>query len=527
MPVIPDHPFPEMGHAFTVDVSADGEWIAASSYIGARAVRSQVGIYRTADLSLWHLVELDQSIEGLAFHPALPLLAIATEEGDESYRRGELVLYEPGTRRRTAVPFDEVGVTALHWIDERRLEIAVAEPDHAYERDGSDAYLTCVAERDDWRGCLDDAAAGGLAFGPRTPVDDDGPSAWDPVPPRPPLADLADRAGRTWNRRDEVVAVEALTDGRVIAALRCGTLLECWSAEGELLWSVPEPDDFPHRSGGQLYVTPDEETAWVTVLVGTSDDRSTLLRRIALTDGTQLAEHRLDFPVAITARADGAWVARDSRDLFPPARWPPYESRVYTPSGKQLATLELGECDRSFDFRVRRSPHLLFLYGAEEKNQEENSEKWVVEATPKGIEPLFPLLEDAAPDDYVMGGPAVYVHDSLGPGLVHSVLVNRRNARLLRRALPHGDIVWTCPTDARVTGVDTHEGLVHVVTGGQELLTLRADDGKVIHRGTTTDEDTYGPYAFTPCSLTVAPNGDLLIGTAEGRILVRRSGGLD
>ncbi|MEU5426070.1 PQQ-binding-like beta-propeller repeat protein [Streptomyces olivoreticuli] len=512
MRAIPDEPFPEVGCPYTAVVSADGDWIAVNCSATARKPR--VAVYRKSDLSLWDLVELDQVPEAVAFHPDLPLLAIGIEQGDEWERRGELVLYAPPSRRSVSFPFAEVGVTALRWLDARRLEVTLAEPDSGGERDGEDAYAQCVAERDDWRGV--EEGDGELGFGPRVAVGYDDVS-WGIVEPGSGrgdlLAALAAEAGQQWAYRDQVVAVEALRDGRLISVPRADGLLECWSASGARLWSVPVPDEFLHRSGSQLYVAPDERTAWVVVLVGDSSMRRTLLWRIALADGSLLTEHRLDFPAALSSRADGAWVARDSRDLFPPARWPPSESPVFTPAGRQLATVALGECDRSYDFRIRRSPHLLFLQGI---GDEPHPEKWVVRVSPKGVEPLFPLWwERGRETGRIGGGPGVHVEDGPGPAIVHTC-VTASGTYLARRALPYGEVVWTYRTDAAVTGVDAHAGLVHVVTDAKELLTLRAEDGKVMHRQPTA----IGAYAFAPSSLSAAPGGELLIGTAEGRILI-------
>lgn len=516
MRLIPDDPFPEIGHPFTTDVSADGRWIAVSCHTSGRGGRGRIVVYRTSDLALWDQLVLGQGIEWLAFHPALPVLAVGTEEGDEFALRGGLHLYEPETRRRTDAAIDEAGVTALRWRDARRLEVTLARPVVDHEDLGRVTYTRCVFERDDWRGLTADVLTTVLAA-PGMPVENDWSGIKGPDIDRPQryLTDTAAEKGRTWTRRSGAAVVEVLRDGRMLAASQSGALLECWSPEGTLQWTVPVPDRQRQRNGCRLYVTPDDESAWITVLVGDSSDRRTLLYRFALADGAQLAELRLDFPVAIAERTDGAWVARDSRELFPGPRWPPNESVVLTPSGRQLATVALGESDSSYDFPVRRSPHLLCLYGVGGGDvRTEVLEKWVVRIDPHGIERLFPFAWDDSLGRHLRGGPAVYVDDDAGPGLVHTCTA-RDGTHLVRRAYPGGAVVWAHRFDAQVTGVDVHGGLVHAVTGTCELLTLRAAEGTVVRRSKLS----LNGHVYTPTCLSAGPSGDLVIGTAEGRLI--------
>ncbi|MGW0903267.1 hypothetical protein [Streptomyces sp. NPDC002853] len=517
MHLIPDDPFPEIGHPFTTDVSADGRWIAVSCHASGRAGRGRVAVYRTSDLALWDQIVLAQGIEGLAFHPVLPLLAVGTEEGDEFELRGGLHLYEVETRRRTDVAVAGAGVTALGWRDARCLEVTFARPVIDYDDPGV-TYTRSAVEHDNWHGVSADVLAAQVSW-PQRPVEVDWSSIKGPGIDQPQryLAAVAADQGRTWTRRTATSLVEVLGDGRMLVSSWSGALVECWSPHGVLQWTVPVPDDAFQRNGCRWYVTPDQESVWATVLEGDSSNRRTLLRRFALADGTQLAELRLDFPVAIAARSDGAWVARDSRELFPGPNWPPSESVVLTPSGRQLATLALGESGTSFEFPVRRSPHLLFLYGVGAAEvRTELLEKWVVRADPGGIERLFPLAWDDTLGPVLRGGPAVYVDDEAGPGIVHTC-TSREGTHLVRRAYPDGAVVWAHRFDVQVTAVDVHDGLLHAVTGAGacELLTLRAADGTVVRRRTLT----LGGHDYTPTCLSAGPDGDLVIGTVEGRLI--------
>lgn len=172
MRLIPDDPFPEIGHPFTTDVSADGRWIAVSCYASGRGDGGRIAVYRTSDLALWDQIVLEQGIEGLAFHPALPVLAVGTEEGDEFELRGGLLLYEPETRRRTDVAVAGAGVSALRWRDACRLEVTFARPVVDYEDLGRVTYTRSVVERPDWQDVTADVLAA-LVSSPQVPVEVD------------------------------------------------------------------------------------------------------------------------------------------------------------------------------------------------------------------------------------------------------------------------------------------------------------------------------------------------------------------
>lgn len=519
MRLIPDELFPEIGHPYTTDVSADGNWIAVSCHAAVRGCLGRIVVYRTSDLTLWDEIVLEHGIEGLAFHPVLPVLAVGTEDGDEFELQGGLHIYEPETRSRTDVAVAGAGVTALRWRDARRLEVTFARPVIDFEDPGRQTYTRSVAERDDWHGVTAGELAA-LVSWPSVPVEIDWSRVKGPGIDQPQryLAGVAAERGRAWTKRPGTAVVEVLRDGRMLAVPQSGSLLECWSPDGTLQWSEPVPDGFLQRNGCRLYVAPDEESAWATVLEGDSSDRRTLLLRFDLADGTRLAEFRLDFPVAIAARTDGAWVARDSRELFPGPLWPPNEGVVLTPSGRQLGSLALGESDSSYDFPVRRSPHLLFLYGVGGGDvRTEVLEKWVVRADPHGVERLFPFAWGDYVGSYLRGGPAVYVDDAAGPGLVHTCTA-RDGSHLVRRAYPGGAVVWAHRFEASIAGVDVHGGLVHAVTGARELLTLRAAEGTVVRRRTLA----LGGHVYTPTCLSAGPDGDLVIGTVEGRLIKTR-----
>ncbi|WP_435234104.1 PQQ-binding-like beta-propeller repeat protein [Streptomyces sp. bgisy092] len=84
----------------------------------------------------------------------------------------------------------------------------------------------------------------------------------------------------------------------------------------------------------------------------------------------------------------------------------------------------------------------------------------------------------------------------------------------MRRSL-NGSVWWQHRTDHPATALDADEDTVYVAYNSGAFTALDAADGSV--RWHTGLEVNGAPT--TALSLTVAPQGHLLIGTVEGRIL--------
>lgn len=197
MRLIPDDPFPELGHPFTTVVSADGRWLAVSCHAAGQGGHGRVAVYRTDDLALWDEVRLEQGVVTLDFHPRLPVLAVGTEDGDEFERRGALHLYAPETRRRVGMTVAGAGVALVRWRDARRLEVTFAEPVVDFEDLGQDGHTRSTAGRDDWLGVTAEELAAQLGW-PRVPLEIDWSAIESPriSEPRRYLAGLAAEHGR-------------------------------------------------------------------------------------------------------------------------------------------------------------------------------------------------------------------------------------------------------------------------------------------------------------------------------------------
>ncbi|MFJ8017329.1 PQQ-binding-like beta-propeller repeat protein [Streptomyces sp. NPDC096339] len=141
--------------------------------------------------------------------------------------------------------------------------------------------------------------------------------------------------------------------------------------------------------------------------------------------------------------------------------------------------------------------------------------KWVTALGANGtLRRLFP--HSWIPTEHHFGGPAVEV----GQCLVYAGTVHHGHglqsggAYVVRRSLD-GVVRWQHRTDHPATALDSDGDTVYVAYNSGALTALDADDGSVRRH---TDLEVNGAPT-TALSLAVAPQGHLLIGTVDGRIL--------
>ncbi|MEV7564589.1 hypothetical protein [Streptomyces tanashiensis] len=475
-----DEPFPELcGHVTEVATSADGQWIAASSVLSNL---SRVVVYRAADLSCAHLLTVAMESDSMAFHPTLPLLGIGFDNGDEYQREGALTLLEPATGHRVDFADPDRGVELIRWLDDRTLELTffAEDPDDEYGYERSRA----TAVREDWLGLTPDVLD--LTALDPSPLAPDEPLPFpDTGPALERLQALAGRAGRSYDGRGGVRSVAGLSDGRVLAT-RNHTTLECWSPAGSLMWSVPAPTAI---GGTRIEVAADERT--VRVAVPGPDRRTrTDFPLVDASDGTVLDCPSVPFSAGMFARADGVWTVKDTYDRSYGTEDPSPNTRVYAADGAPLGTAHEPDRYELVPVDVRRCPELLFT-------RRRRRDVFALDPRTAAETPLFATEAPL--------GVAVYVDDASGPALLHG------QEGLLRRRFPTGDVVWHRPLDAVVTALDAHDDVAHALCADSTLVSVDTADGTVLERRTLP------PYGL--CSLGVAPDGTVLVGTAAGRIL--------
>ncbi|MFG2591379.1 PQQ-binding-like beta-propeller repeat protein [Streptomyces sp. NPDC048438] len=474
-----DEPFPELlGYPCQVVISSDGQWVAGSSVMHRY---SRVAVYRAADLSCAHLLTFSMEAETIAFHPALPLLAIGLDNGDEYDREGGLTLLECGTGHRVDFTGPAWGIDPVRWLDDHTLELVffavVNGVDHLWAR--------ATVVRENWLGLTSEALD--LTALDRTPLDPENPRVYDDISPAQPLLrTLAEGAGRSYDAQGGVRAVAGLGDGRVLAT-RKHVAVECWAPDGSALWSVPAPS----ASGGtRIEVAADERSVRVAVSGPDARARTDFLL-VDTADGTVRDRHSVPFSAAMSARTDGIWAIRDTYDRSfgtePPT---PPNTQIFLAGGSdRIGAVHVPDRYDLVPLQVRRCPEL--LYG--------RSGRSVVSLAPDGAIGTALFSVDAPL------GPAVYACDAAGAALLHG------RTELVRRDFPSGEVRWSRPLESGVIDLDSHDGALHVLCADGSLVSLDAIDGTVLHRRPLP------PYQ--PLSLHAAPDGTILVGTTAGQIL--------
>ncbi|MET8700189.1 hypothetical protein ABZW10_15160 [Kitasatospora sp. NPDC004723] len=496
---------------------------------GGRALNSwygyRVGVYGLDDLRCRQLVRTRWPVLDLALHPHLPLLAVGTGAYDGGYMyEGELLIVDLEDGTTTSVLEGLWEVRRVRWREDgRALELVVAPPDDDADDAPETHGFAPVLERDDWRRVAPRSISYKDLTGPRVRASRRPEGVKQAA--RETLAALADAHGATWSPRRQVWALEALDDGRVLAALE-GTKLESWSPSGESQWSVPDPD-----GARELHISPDRTSAWVNVArpsrwahgVGWEEVPG-LVERVSLADGSTLDTVDAGFPAALAAGLDGRLALRDTRLERRNTRM-----TLLAPDGTRSAGPALGCYDSlNMYFGVRRSPELLFLQGGK---KEYWKDQWVVAVDPakrEGRRPetrrLFPLDWDGKRSRRLTGGPAVRLAGSDGTGgaLVHAgeIHVDRGPkadpAFVACRRFPDGAPRWVFPVDHPVTALDSDGDTVFAALLSGEIVALDAADGTVRRRAPLS----VGGVPTVALSLAATAPGQLVLGTVDGRILL-------
>ncbi|AEV85152.1 hypothetical protein ACWT_4128 [Actinoplanes sp. SE50] len=451
----------------------------------------------------------------LAFHPTLPLLAIGTGayDGGWSYN-GELLLLDLTTGATVSLLADPREVRQLTWQDPETLALVLAVPcDEDEERFGTTS-LACTIRRDDWSR----ATAGMLRmpYGEEPYMDEcrTGPAAAAAAIER-----LCSARGLAWTPRRAVWAVQALPDGRILAALE-GIALECWTPTSESpAWQVPIDG-----TGCQVTTLPDGRTAVALTQTppafhgGRWTSEPSVVVEVDLNEGTVRNTRQAASPAIVVSRADGRWALRNTEHDTATMTG---EVTFIDPGDAQPTTVHLGRYDLfNHYFDIRYAPDLLFLQGVGSKPWRD---KWVVAVdVPRGrIRRLFPLEWDASRGGHLFGGCGAYLSDRAGPALLHTGAVHdgagllTGNAFVARRAYPTGELQWVFTADHQATALDADGDFVYVTFNSGELVILRAVDGAVQVR----QQLQVNGYRVIPLSLARVGANRLVVGTLDGRVL--------
>ncbi|MGA6174755.1 PQQ-binding-like beta-propeller repeat protein [Streptomyces sp. NPDC012600] len=516
--VFGDGPFAEIGEPASAVVDGRARRVAVGGdlgpvqWSGGAAADSgwtghRIGVYEQDGLRCRNLVRSRYPVRSLAFHPGLPLLAVGTGSYDGGYSfEGELLLIRLDTGDVVSALRYPRQVHDVEWRSATELGLVLAPCDDWNNPHAHAQGHTVVVTRADW------GAVGPESVGPEELAAPAGPF----LPPergaeaRRLLTRLAASDGRRWSVRRRVWAVEGTDDGRVLAALD-GVLAECWLPSGERAWAVED-----EQGGRQLVPGPDGTSVWANaerrdLRRGTGGGRET--------SGPRTARISVDTGEVLETLSPGVFavlVAGGRRVVLRPLagrRGRPERLMMF-----DLGSGETGAEVEAFDafnhpFAVRRADGPYVLVGMDPEAS--HRDKWVTAVGTDGtLRRLFP--HSWVPGEHHFGGPAAEIGRSLVyAGTVHHGQgLQPGGAYVVRRSLD-GAVRWQHRTDHPATALDTDGDTVFVACNSGTLTGLDADTGSV--RWHTELEVDGAPTAAL--SLAVAPQGHVLIGTVDGRVL--------
>ncbi|MFD9354719.1 hypothetical protein [Streptomyces sp. NPDC060031] len=514
--VFGDGPFAEIGEPALAVVDERSRLVAAGGDLGhiqwagsATADKKwtghRIGVYERDGLRCRHLVRSRYPVRSLAFHPVLPLLAIGTGRYDGGYSfEGELLLIHLDTGNAVSALQYRREVLSVEWLSRTALRLLLAPCDDWNNPHAREQGHAAVVARADWLVVGHGVIGAEELAAPAEPaarVDLSGEA-------RRLLADLAAAAGRHWSVRRRVWAVEGLEDGRVLAALD-GALAESWLPSGERQWVVEDEE-----GGRQLVLSSDGTSVWANAerrsrRAGRRRETSPpRLARIAVDGGQVLETLSPDVFAVLVAGGDRMVVRPTDGRRKGSARL-----TLFDLDGP-VAGPEVGPFDVfNHPFTVRRASRPYALMGTDPV--EPHMDKWVAALAADGtLRRLFP--HSWVPEEHHFGGPAV----EIGQSLVYAGTVHHGDgphpdgAYVVRRSLS-GAVQWQHRTDHPATALDTDGDTVYVAYNSGALVALAADDGSM-RWGTDLEVDGAPTVAL---SLAVAPQGHLLAGTVDGRIL--------
>ncbi|MEU7261682.1 hypothetical protein AB0B21_38685 [Streptomyces rimosus] len=490
--ILGDRPFAEVGDP-VLAVDDEGRGLLAVAGVHELGSTAPVGVYGIDDLTCRALLRARYPVRAMAFHPRLPLLVVGTGDYDGGYFfEGELLLLDLETGSATSLIEHELGrqVLGLEWLSERELRVLMAPPDAWQDKGAWNEGHTAVVHRPDWRVVPPRSITGYDLAGPRVAA---------------PRTDRREDARQTvsglstnWDPRRNVRAVEALSDGRIVATLD-GVRLESWLPSGRRQWAVRDDDG----GGRDIVIAADERSAWAGLERPPREERAQAVVRLALQDGARLDHHAPAAPVSLVRCADGL-----------PA---------LAPAGRS------GERSR---LCIRRGSRIYFreTVSTQDGQQPGPREAWLAAADLGSIpvaerprEPGGAEVDHLCPYSWKPGethfaGPGVETADGdlIYAGTVyHGHGLQPGGSFVVRRTVASEEPTWVFRTDRKATDLDDDMETVYVTYDDGEIVGLDLRDGYVRWR----QHLTVAGVPVVATALTAIEPGRLLIGTTDGRLL--------
>ncbi|MFJ3880842.1 hypothetical protein ACIPW5_25755 [Streptomyces sp. NPDC090077] len=211
--VLGERSFAEVGEPLLA-VPEEGRGLLAVAGEPGFAGTTTVAVYSTRDLGCRAMLRTRFSVNALAFHPTMPLLAVGTGEYDGGYMfEGELLLLDWERGITTSLMENEFGrqVLGLTWLDEQALRVLLAPPDDWRDPKAHLEGHVAIVRRADWPAVPPRSLTGTDLAGPRVTA----PRSDGQVEARRAVLALSP----DWEHRRHVMAVKTLPDGAVLATV--------------------------------------------------------------------------------------------------------------------------------------------------------------------------------------------------------------------------------------------------------------------------------------------------------------------
>jgi hypothetical protein len=471
----------------------------------------RIAIHRTTDRG--RLATLDVGrwpVQDVAFHPTLPLLAIATGSYDGGWSfEGELLVWNLGTGEVKRPMRDSRDVARCRFEGDR-IVVLLRPTDESSVPDGVDPFSTYErVSISNWE------ATGTFRVQATGSMTDVGFEQDRTVETGPALASrLAGHAAR-----GRIVDVAWRGDDRV--AVDVSGQLDVWSAAGDSTWGVPSSQvtteiALESATGGAIVraprapraaqLLPSPSRLLLHVIDGEPDDRSSLYEVAA--DGPTLVR-RFDYVHSFSRDGAGRMLARrcnaTDRDL------------LLDESARTIGEVDLGPFDCfNHSLRVDDAGSLYALAGSP---PEAHRRKRLVSVGARGtVDDVMAWDDGDGP--HLMEGSAVVLDsgDVVVGYRVYDPKPSVRRCGLERRARPTGAPVWKvelpCPPAAMV--VVGASVVVSTLSG--RLMTVDVTTGKV----TADVRVVVDGVPASICAMAVRGNA-VLAGTLDGRVLDLRA----
>lgn len=443
-------------------------------------------------------------VVALEFSPDSTHLLTGTVKAYPEITISEISVIDLAARRRVHTHTFQRDLRTATWADNSTIDIVAEVPRNPDRHDDEEdeVHVSYTVRARDW---ADDTT---VDIGTERAID---PPSREVEPVAAMLQQIAAAAGSRYEPRSHVWAVQATPFG-VIAALNRVTM-EAWEHSGVLRYRIGTSG-----KGCQLIPMDGDNALSITEPPYPNHQDPSVLQLMDVQTGNVVRRLELERR-AVAVQAGGSTMLRSTE-----LRYAEDDALAwfvdFAGSNVKTSDVRLGPYDLlNNTFEIRRARHLLALAG-------QVGDTRVVrvhppeEADPSRVEELFAFAWDQSGHRRTPtnSGPGVFVTDELGDAIVCTGRSHGRTtaaAWVVRRSYPDGAVAWALREEGQAVAIDEHQGLVIIAFLGALIIGVDARTGSIRFRYTLT----LGDLPVEPMSLACAPDGDVYVGTVDGRIV--------